>query len=127
MAELLVMYADRPAGNGTYRRWDIINTYPDGVIIEQPAPIGPSQPFVVIKTPGLSYEESRKFIEPQIIGYDGDGMPIYGERRAWELEGQRLPKITRDLLASDRWAVLRWEELQQYIKIRAGSINTQRI
>lgn len=127
MAELLIMYAERPAGDGTYRRWDVVNTYPDGRIIEQPAPLSASQPFVVIKSPGLDFEESRKLVEPQIIGYDPEtGDPIYGARRAWELEGQRLPKITRDLLASERWAVLRWEELQQYVKIKAGSMNPVR-
>ncbi len=115
MAEFLVRKEDSPTRKpGSYKAGDIVDVYEDGRCTEAPSP---DSPFYIIKVPGLSTSEARKYIEPEIDGYvvneftpkehignPQELQPNLIRRRAFGLDIDNLPAAARNALQTGRQA-----------------------
>ena len=125
MAEFLIRARDgATTGDATrdardvYRRGDVVVIAPDGHPWgreEHPA-TATGRPFVIVKVPGLTVEQARRFAALDTITDPVTGRPVMRRRRRWRVEADALPLTVLRTLQGEGVVSVPWTVAREYVR-----------
>lgn len=106
---------------GVSQRGDMIVAMPDGWVWgreEHPLTairFNPSR-FFIVKIPGITVAQAKKYLQPRVDSFDSEGYPITKTSRLWEFEVDSVPQWVKDDIKNNGEVTVTWNQIKSYIK-----------
>lgn len=114
---------DDPVKNeaGVAQRGDIVVVKPDGWswgIEEHPLTATRFSPprFFIVKIPGITVAQAKKYIQSRVDSFASDGDPIIKTFRLWKIEADSVPQWVKDSIKNTGEVTVTWNQIRNYIR-----------
>lgn len=106
---------------GVSQRGDIVVVKPDGWSWgreEHPMTATRFNPtrFFIVKIPGITVAQAKKYVQHRVDSYDVDGDPITKTYRLWKIEADTVPQWVKDSIQNTGEVTVTWNQIKGYIK-----------
>lgn len=106
---------------GVSQRGDMIVAMPDGWAWgreEHPLTAIRFNPprFFIVKIPGITVAQAKKYLQPRVDSFDSEGYPITKTSRLWKFEVDSVPQWIKDDIKNNGEVTVAWNQIKGYIK-----------